>query len=95
MHNTNRRRFLTLASAALAAPALSRRALADVWPKDKIIRAIVPFSAGSTVDIIGRVVIDPLSRQLGQTVIVENRGGAGGTSARPPPPRRTRTATRC
>ncbi len=79
MHTTNRRRFLTLASAALAAPALSRRAFADVWPKDKIIRAIVPFSAGSTVDIIGRIVLDPLSRQLGQTIIVENRGGAGGT----------------
>ena len=79
MQTTNRRRFLTLASAALATPALSRRAFADVWPKDKIIRAVVPFSAGSTVDIIGRVVLDPLSRQLGQTMIVDNRGSAGGT----------------
>src|SRR5271169_64054 len=79
MRTTNRRRFLTLASAVLAAPALSRRAFADVWPKDKIIRAVVPFSAGSTVDIIGRIVLDPLSRQIGQTIIVENRGGAGGT----------------
>ena len=79
MTTTNRRRFLTLASAVLAAPALSRRAFADAWPKDKIIRAVVPFSAGSTVDIIGRVVLDPLSRQLGQTMVVENRGGAGGT----------------
>jgi tripartite-type tricarboxylate transporter receptor subunit TctC len=81
MRTTNRRRFLTLASAVLAAPALSRRAFADVWPKDKIIRAVVPFSAGSTVDIIGRVVLDPLARQIGQTIIVENRGGANGMIA--------------
>jgi len=79
MKTTNRRHFLTLASAALVAPALSRGAFGDTWPKDKIIRAVVPFSAGSTIDIIGRVVLDPLSRQLGQTMIVENRGGAGGT----------------
>jgi tripartite-type tricarboxylate transporter receptor subunit TctC len=76
---THRRRFLTLAGAAIATPALPRFALADVWPKDKTIRAVVPFSAGSTVDIIGRVVLDPLARQLGQTMVVENRGGAGGS----------------
>jgi tripartite-type tricarboxylate transporter receptor subunit TctC len=79
MSKTNRRRFLTLASAAIAAPALSRRARAQAWPKDRIIRAIVPFAAGSTIDIIGRIVLDPLSRQLGQTIVVENRGGAGGS----------------
>jgi tripartite-type tricarboxylate transporter receptor subunit TctC len=79
MMSTNRRRFLTLASGALAAPALARRAAAADWPKEKIIRAIVPFAPGSTIDIIGRVVLDPLARQLGQTIVVENRGGAGGT----------------
>lgn len=75
----NRRRFLTLTAAALATPALPRLAKADVWPKDKTIRAIVPFTAGSTIDILGRIVLDPLARQLGQTIIVENRGGAGGS----------------
>ena len=79
MSLTHRRRFLTLAGATLAAPALPRLAFADAWPKDKAIRAIVPFSAGSTVDIIGRIVLDPLARQIGQTMVVENRGGAGGT----------------
>jgi tripartite-type tricarboxylate transporter receptor subunit TctC len=79
MSTTNRRRFLTLTSAALVAPALSRRAFADGWPKDRIIRAVVPFGAGSTVDIIGRIVLDSLSQQLRQTIVVENRGGAGGT----------------
>jgi tripartite-type tricarboxylate transporter receptor subunit TctC len=79
MRPTSRRRFLTLASAALAAPAISRAALADTWPKDRVIRAIVPFTAGSTTDIIGRIIADPLSQQLGQTIIIDNRGGAGGT----------------
>jgi tripartite-type tricarboxylate transporter receptor subunit TctC len=75
----HRRRFLALTSAAIAAPALIRTARADVWPKDKLIRAVVPFSAGSTIDIIGRVVMDGLAQRLGQTIVVENRGGAGGT----------------
>jgi tripartite-type tricarboxylate transporter receptor subunit TctC len=79
MRTTSRRRFLTLASAALAAPAISRTAWADTWPKDRVIRAVVPFSGGSTIDIIGRIVTDPLSQQLGQTIIIDNRGGAGGT----------------
>jgi tripartite-type tricarboxylate transporter receptor subunit TctC len=76
----NRRSFLTLAAAGLAAPALPRIAFADApWPTEKIIRGLVPFSAGSTIDIIGRIVLDPLSRQIGQTIVVENRGGAGGS----------------
>jgi tripartite-type tricarboxylate transporter receptor subunit TctC len=40
---------------------------------------MVPFAAGSTLDIVGRIVMDPLSRQLGQTIVIENRGGAGGS----------------
>jgi tripartite-type tricarboxylate transporter receptor subunit TctC len=79
MNPTDRRHFLTLACAAAAAPVLPSRALAEEWPKEKIIRAIVPFAPGSTIDIIGRVVLDPLSSALGQTIVVENRGGAGGT----------------
>jgi tripartite-type tricarboxylate transporter receptor subunit TctC len=79
MTASNRRRFLTLTAAAFAAPALPRFAAADAWPKDKIIRALVPFTAGSTIDIIGRIVLDPVSTQIGQTIVVENRGGAGGT----------------
>jgi tripartite-type tricarboxylate transporter receptor subunit TctC len=78
-----RRRFLALTSAALAAPAVLRRAAADTaadaWPKDRIIRAVVPFGAGSTTDIVSRVVLDPLAQQIGQTIVVENRGGAGGS----------------
>ena len=79
MTTHNRRRFLTLAAAGLAAPALPRFAAAQAWPAGKTIRAVVPFSAGSTIDILGRIVMDPLSRQLGQTIVIENRGGAGGS----------------
>jgi len=73
-----RRQHLHLIGAALAAPALPRLAHAQAWPSRQI-RAIVPFSAGSTIDIVSRIVFEPLSRQLGQSIIVENRGGAGGT----------------
>jgi tripartite-type tricarboxylate transporter receptor subunit TctC len=80
MTASNRRRFLTLTTAAFAAPALPRMAFAEAaWPAEKTIRALVPFSAGSTIDIIGRIVLEPLSRQIGQTILVENRGGAGGS----------------
>jgi len=48
------------------------------WP-EKPIHIIVPFTAGSVTDIVARTVGEPLSRSLGQPVIVENRGGAGGT----------------
>jgi tripartite-type tricarboxylate transporter receptor subunit TctC len=51
---------------------------AQSWPT-KPLRAIVPVAAGSTTDIIPRVVFEQLSPQLGQTIVVENRVGAGGT----------------
>jgi len=78
MTASNRRRFLKLSAAALTVPALPRLVYAQAWPAQTI-HAIVPFTAGSTVDIIGRIVTDPLAQQLGQTIVVENRGGAGGT----------------
>jgi tripartite-type tricarboxylate transporter receptor subunit TctC len=79
MTANGRRRFLTLTAATLAMPALARLSFAQAWPAEKLIRAVVPFTAGSTIDILGRIVLDPLSRQLGQTIVVENRGGAGGS----------------
>ncbi len=53
---------------------------AQTWP-EKSLRAIVPVAAGSITDILSRVVFEQLSQQLGQTIIVENRSGAGGTIA--------------
>src|SRR4051812_2946729 len=75
---TTRRRFLQAGASALLAPALPHGAWAQQWPT-KPIRAIIPFSAGSTIDILGRIVVDPLSSALGQPIIVDNRGGAGGS----------------
>jgi tripartite-type tricarboxylate transporter receptor subunit TctC len=73
-----RRKHLALLGAALGTPALPRLARAQAWPS-KPFRVIIPFTAGSTVDIVSRIVFEPLSQQLGQSIIVENRGGAGGT----------------
>jgi tripartite-type tricarboxylate transporter receptor subunit TctC len=74
-----RRQILSCSVAALAATGLPRLAWAQSWPTKQPIRAMIPFSAGSTLDIVGRIVLEPLSSQLGQTIVIENRGGAGGT----------------
>jgi tripartite-type tricarboxylate transporter receptor subunit TctC len=47
------------------------------WPL-KPIHVVVPFTAGSATDIVARAVFEPLSREFGQSIIVENRPGAGG-----------------
>jgi len=58
---------------AFAAPAV-----AQTWPT-RPITAVVPLAAGSASDVMGRVVLDQVSRQVGQPIVVENRPGAGGT----------------
>jgi tripartite-type tricarboxylate transporter receptor subunit TctC len=68
-------------SLAISALALSLSALdaaAQPWPA-KPLRAIVPVGAGSSTDIVDRLVLEQLSVQLGQPIVVENRVGAGGT----------------
>jgi len=54
-------------------------AAAQQWPSKQPIKIIVPFSAGSATDITARTVFDQVSKQIGQTILVENRGGAGTT----------------
>jgi len=73
-----RRTLLGLTAAAAAAPAM-RTAFAkeDNWP-NRPVRMIVPFPAGGATDIIARILADKLSTSLGQSFIVDNRGGASG-----------------
>jgi tripartite-type tricarboxylate transporter receptor subunit TctC len=71
-------RKLIASIAALALCSLQGGALAQSWPA-KPVRFIVPFTPGSGTDIMARIVSEKLTAQLGQTVVVENRPGAGGT----------------
>jgi tripartite-type tricarboxylate transporter receptor subunit TctC len=73
-----RRRFLSLATLALAAPAVSRAATS--YPT-RPVRMLVGFAAGGAPDIAARLVGQWLSDRLGQQIIVENRTGAGGNIA--------------
>jgi tripartite-type tricarboxylate transporter receptor subunit TctC len=79
----SRRRVLLAGAAAaglplLATPGLPRAqgAATTGWP-DRPIRAIVPFAAGGTTDVVARVVAEATGQVLGQPVVVENRTGAG------------------
>ncbi|MDO9708973.1 tripartite tricarboxylate transporter substrate binding protein [Paracraurococcus lichenis] len=61
--------------AALAMPALAR---AQGYPT-RPVRIVVPFAAGGIIDVVARILAEPLSRRLGQPVVVENLPGAGAT----------------
>ncbi|MEK8033609.1 tripartite tricarboxylate transporter substrate binding protein [Ideonella sp. DXS29W] len=71
----NRRQCLSLAALAALAPSWAHAD--DAWPA-KNVRLLVPFAAGGTSDILGRLIAERLQASLKQTVIVENRAGAGG-----------------
>ncbi|WP_424813417.1 Bug family tripartite tricarboxylate transporter substrate binding protein [Roseococcus sp. YIM B11640] len=68
----------SLLAGATAAPLVVRNASAAAWPT-RPVRIIVPFAAGGSVDVMGRVIAQRLQERTGQTVTVENRSGANGT----------------
>jgi tripartite-type tricarboxylate transporter receptor subunit TctC len=79
----SRRTFLTRAAAACAAallPASIGSALAETYPSHPV-TLVIPFAAGSTSDLVGRILAERLGKALGQNVVTDNRGGAGGTLA--------------
>jgi tripartite-type tricarboxylate transporter receptor subunit TctC len=72
-----RRNFLHLAASAAALPAVSRFAFAQAYPS-RPVRLIVTVAAGSSPDIIARLIGQWLTERLGQPFVIENRPGAGG-----------------
>ena len=77
----NRRHFVGLAAAAVAAPSiLVSRALGADWPV-RPVRVVVPFTPGGSTDITARLVGNRLQEVWGQSVVVENKPGAGGNIA--------------
>ncbi len=80
MQPTFTTRLLRLAAGAVSAALLCAPGLAaaaDSYP-DHAIRLIVPFAAGGGTDIMARIVAQDVGKELGQTIVVENRPGAGG-----------------
>ena len=75
-----RRQFLHLAAGAAALPAVSRVARAQAYPS-RPVTLVVFVPAGGTPDIIARLVGQALSQRLGQSVVIDNRPGAGGNLA--------------
>src|SRR5256885_14764570 len=67
-----------LALAALALLSSSPVAAEETWPQKKPIVLIVPFAPGGASDFVARIIGPPLSGELKQSVVVDNRGGASG-----------------
>jgi tripartite-type tricarboxylate transporter receptor subunit TctC len=72
MHRRHVLRIAAASAAAIAAPTF-----AQAWPS-RPIKLVVPFPPGSSPDIIGRLIAEPLAHALGQAIVVDNRPGAGG-----------------
>ena len=76
---SSRRRFIAAGTAAAAMPFLSRRAPAQAaWPSRQL-RMICSYPAGGQTDLLARAFGDFIARQVGQTVVIENKAGASGS----------------
>lgn len=70
-----RRGLLAATALTLASPVVRAQ---GSYP-DRPIRMVVPFAAGGIIDVVGRLIAEPLGRELGQTVVIDNQPGAGST----------------
>ena len=76
-----KRKTMLLACAAAASLGLNTQAFSQAAFPDKPIALVVPFAAGGPTDVVARALSVPMARALGQSVVVDNRTGAGGTLA--------------
>ena len=79
----HRRSLLSVAIAIVTTASLCSTGAGTAWaqadnPAGKPVRWVVPFPPGGAMDVIARTLGEPMSRQLGQTFVIENRPGAGG-----------------
>ncbi|MBL8301718.1 MAG: tripartite tricarboxylate transporter substrate binding protein, partial [Ideonella sp.] len=72
-----RRELLTAGAAMLAVPTWTR-AQGGAWPSRGPIKLVAQFPPGGLVDVVSRLMAPHLTQALGQSVVVENRPGAGG-----------------
>ncbi|MBX6376355.1 MAG: tripartite tricarboxylate transporter substrate binding protein [Acetobacteraceae bacterium] len=71
--------LLAASTAAAASPVAARAQQAAPRYPSRPVRVIVPFAAGGVIDVVARILADPLAQRLGQPVVVENLPGAGST----------------
>jgi tripartite-type tricarboxylate transporter receptor subunit TctC len=69
--------FAAVVAAVICAAVPAGGAAAEAWPL-RPVTMVIPFGAGSGIDVLGRVVAPAMASQLGQPIVVENVGGAGG-----------------
>jgi tripartite-type tricarboxylate transporter receptor subunit TctC len=74
----DRRRFIEFAGAAALAPSFAGTAPAQSFPA-RFVRLVVPFPPGGGTDALARAIQEPMQKACGQTVIIDNKGGAGGS----------------
>ncbi len=72
-----RRLPVAACAAVLLSTAMTQPAMAQAWP-NRTVSAIEPFAPGNANDIVARIVLDQVSKQVGQPIVLENRPGAGG-----------------